>query len=338
MTTQKKKKMVITSKLFTIVFFITFFMIGSTAKLFACSLKKACSRTARMVLKASISEAREDYWVAVGNSYNLTDPEEREKLLQEAKEEWRESRKTAREQYAARLEVCRILGEAPYDPEIDPNDFVDFEAVLSEEDSFTPNPYFPLVAGTSWEYLVFDEEDEIIERILVEVLEETTEIEGVNCIVVRDRVWEIDDGEEVLIEDTDDWYAQDLEGNVWYFGEISLNFEDGQLVDIEGSWKAGDDYAKAGILMPADPQVGDVYRQEFLLAEAEDMGEVVSRGQAAVSVPFGDYDDDVLETRDWTPIEPDTEEFKYYAPDVGLILETNPEDGERVELIDMTTP
>ena len=90
--------------------------------------------------------------------------------------------------------------------------------------------------------------------------------------------------------------------------------------------------------MLADPQGGDYYRQEFFLGDAEDMGEVISRGEEEVEVPYGDFDVDVVKTKDWTPIEPDVLEYKYYAPDVGLVLEENPESGERVELVDMTIP
>jgi hypothetical protein len=152
-------------------------------------------------------------------------------------------------------------------------------------------------------------------------------------------VWEIDEGEEVLIEDTNDWYAQDLAGNVWYFGEIAQEFEDGELVSLEGSWKAGSDHAKPGYIMVFDPQEGDYYRQEFALGDAEDMGEVISRDEKAVTVPFGGtYEDDVLETKDFTPIEPDAFEYKYYAPEVGLILEKDPETGDRVELVNKTRP
>jgi len=90
--------------------------------------------------------------------------------------------------------------------------------------------------------------------------------------------------------------------------------------------------------MLADPEEGDYYRQEFFPGDAEDMGEVVSRGVESVAVPFGAYTDDVLKTKEWTPIEPDVLEFKYYAPAVGLVLEINPDTGERVELINHTTP
>jgi hypothetical protein len=142
-----------------------------------------------------------------------------------------------------------------------------------------------------------------------------------------------EDGE--VIEDTFDWYAQDKDGNVWYFGEIALNFEDGQLVDIEGSWTAGVDGAKAGIIMKARPAVGDVYRQEFFLGDAEDMGEVLSvKASASVPAPGASCDGDCLLTRDWTPLEPDAEEEKSYAPGIGPILEVNPETKERVELVE----
>ena len=116
------------------------------------------------------------------------------------------------------------------------------------------------------------------------------------------------------------------------FGEIAKNYEDGELVDLEGSWEAGVDGAKAGIIMKADPQVGDVYRQEFFLGDAEDMGEVLSLS-GDETVPAADCDNECLVTKDYTPIEPDVEENKYYAPGVGPILEVDVETGERVELV-----
>jgi len=137
---------------------------------------------------------------------------------------------------------------------------------------------------------VYEAEDELI---VVEVLEDTKMIDGVLCAVVRDTVTEIpedegddesslqEEGEEDeeagdLIEDTLDWYAQDVDGNIWYFGEIVQNFEDGELTDLDGSWIAGEDGARAGILIMAMPTVNSVYRQEFLLTEAEDMALVIS--------------------------------------------------------------
>jgi hypothetical protein len=230
--------------------------------------------------------------------------------------------------------VCEDIGEASYDPEIDPDDFVDPTTITNAN----ANPYFPLVPGYQWIYT--GETDEGIETITVKVTEDIKEIEYppdsgniFQCAVVRDVVTL----DEEVIEDTDDWYAQDDDGNVWYFGEISLEFEDGELVSIDGSWKAGVDYAKPGIIMRANPGIGQVYRQEFALGEAEDMGKVISL-TASATVPAASCSGDCLKTEDYTPIEPDVLEYKFYKRDIGPVLEVNPETGERVELIDFTTP
>jgi hypothetical protein len=313
-------------------------VLSSGARAKSRRVPKACSATALAAYKACKDEAQDDYWIAVGNCLNLADADERAACLKTAKEEIKEALRDCKDQRKARLEVCEELGEAPYVCDIDPNDFVDFEAVVDGDVNLAPNPYFPLVPGTTWEYIAVDANDEPIERIFVEVLEEVTEILGVNCIVVRDRVWEIDNGEEVLVEDTNDWFGQKLTGAVKYFGEIAQEFEDGELVTLEGSWKAGRDFAQAGIIMPADPQVGDFYREEFALGDAEDVARVVSRDEEVLEVPFGVFDDDVVRTMNWTAIEPDVFEFKDYAPGVGLVREVNPDSGERVELVDMATP
>ena len=238
--------------------------------------------------KAARFEAMDDYWIAIGNCNNLSDPDERKECKQDAREERLSAMEDSRDQLEARQEICEELGQGPYDPQLDPADFVDPDDI---GDSETANPYLPLIPGTVWVYE--GETEDGTETITVTVTDDTKEIEYpeesgqiFNCRVVRDVV-ELD-GE--AIEDTDDWFAQDEDGNVWYFGEISLEFEDGELVGLEGSWKAGVDGAKPGIVMGADPEVGDFYRQEFLLGEAEDMGEVVSRGDETVTVPFGTYD------------------------------------------------
>ena len=89
--------------------------------------------------------------------------------------------------------------------------------------------------------------------------------------------------------ETFDWYAQDNDGNVWYFGEDSKEYEEGEVVSTEGSWEAGVDGAKPGIIMKANPQIGDSYRQEHYPGEAEDLGEVIRLNESA-SVPRGSYD------------------------------------------------
>lgn len=297
----------------------------------------SCSKIARVALKAGRNEARDDFWIGYGKCLNLSDYSMKKECLGEVRGGYAEAKELVHDQLDARMEVCDDIGEEPFDPQIDPADFVDFRAVVNGQQTFIPQPYFPLVPGAKLIYIVKDEEGNKLERIKVEVLAEVKEILGVNCIVVRDRVWEIDEeGERTLIEDTFDWYAQDNLGNVWYFGEIARNYEDGELVDLEGSWKAGRDYDMPGFIMPADAQAGDVYRQEFSLGNAEDMGEVIGYIDS-MSVNGKTYTN-VLKTMDYTPVEPEAVEFKYYAPDIGVILEENPGDGERLELIRAVFP
>jgi hypothetical protein len=131
---------------------------------------------------------------------------------------------------------------------------------------------------------------------------------------VHDVVTE--DGE--LVEDTYDWYAQDAEGNVWYLGEATKEYENGKVKTTEGSWQAGVGGAQPGVLVPARPEPGMTYRQEYLEGEAEDAGEVLSVDEKA-TVPFGSLDQ-VLMTKDYTPLDPDLLEHKFYARGVGPVL------------------
>lgn len=205
-----------------------------------------------------------------------------------------------------------------YNPIINPADFV------AEID----NPYLPLKPGTTFIYQ--GETEDGTDRNEMVVTHDTKNILGVTCIVVWDRVWL--EGE--LIEATYDWYAQDKDGNVWYFGEDSNDYENGKVVSTKGSWEAGVDGAKPGIVMKGNPQIGDSYRQEYYKGEAEDMGDVISLNES-VTVPYGSFDN-CLKTKDWTPLEPDFVEHKYYAPGVGVVLVVMVEGGdERVELIDI---
>jgi hypothetical protein len=216
--------------------------------------------------------------------------------------------------------VGETEGDIGYTPAINPDDFV--EAI--------DNTYFPLTPGTTFVY-EGESEDETI-RDEVYVTNETRVVMGVNTIVVRDR--EFVDGE--LEEETFDWYAQDREGNVWYFGEDSREYEDGEVVSSAGSWEAGVNGAQPGILIEGNPQVGDTYRQEYLAGEAEDMAEVISLNES-VSVAYGSFEN-CLKTKEWTPLEPGIEENKYYAAGTGLVLEMTVKGGsERLELVDIVT-
>jgi hypothetical protein len=188
------------------------------------------------------------------------------------------------------------------------------------------NPLLPWVPGTTFFYEMST--DEGLEEVVVDVLSSTKTILGVVCTEVRDVVTL--DGE--VIEDTLDWYAQDVNGHVWYFGEDSKTYEDGVLVSTEGSWEAGVDGALPGIVMLADPQVGLTYEQERAPGVAEDMATV--RGlDASVSVPHGAFSG-CLHTEDFNPLEPGVVEDKYYAPGLGFVLEID-EDGNRLELVDV---
>jgi hypothetical protein len=222
-------------------------------------------------------------------------------------------------------------GDAVAEPVIDPGDGGDYQPDIEAADFVDriDNPYLPFLPGARWVYE--GESEGELERIEVEVLDERREVFGVDAVVVQDQVFV--DGE--LVEDTRDWYAQDREGNVWYLGEETAEYEDGEVVSTEGSWEAGVDGALPGIVMPADPQPGDVYRQEFYEGEAEDMAEVLRTDDQA-TVPAGTFDD-VVTTREWTPLEPDVVEEKHYARGVGVIFENKVTgDGERVDLIEFT--
>ncbi len=181
------------------------------------------------------------------------------------------------------------------------------------------NPYLPKLPGMRWEYIELTSNGEF-ETIEVEVLDERRTVMGVETIIVRDIVT---DADGTVIEDTYDWFAQDDEGNVWYFGEDTTAYHDG-VASQDGAWEAGVDGALPGIVMPRDPQVSTTgYRQEYLAGEAEDMGQIIELGRA-FAVPAGSYEE-VVRTRDWTPLEPDVVEEKAFAPEIGWIHEAKTE-------------
>jgi len=201
-----------------------------------------------------------------------------------------------------------------YDPPFDAGSFV----------AGVDNSFFPLLPGTVLTYEGDTEDGH--ERIVVEVLHDTRVVAGVTTVVVRDRVYL--DGE--LIEDTFDWYAQDQDDNVWYMGEVTEEYENGEVVSTGGSWEAGVDGAVAGIIMPGTPEVGQAYYQEFYEGEAEDRGRILSTSEP-VTVPAGTFAG-CVKTEDTTPLEPDVLEYKYHCPGVGTVLEEDLEDGATFEL------
>jgi hypothetical protein len=179
------------------------------------------------------------------------------------------------------------------------------------------NPYWPMTPGNRWVLREVDREGNE-ERVVVTVTNKTkTVAAGIKARVIRDVVTE--NGQP--LEVTDDWYAQDECGNIWYLGEATTEYENGQPVSTHGSWEAGVDGAQAGIAVPAKPKVGLTYRQEYYAGEAEDAASVLSITEQA-EVPFGHFTG-VLLTRDYTPLDPKILEYKLYAKGVGPVLVLN---------------
>jgi hypothetical protein len=190
------------------------------------------------------------------------------------------------------------------------------------------NPYWPMSVGSRWVYSETDSEG-AEQRVVVTVTDRTKEIaNGIEARVVHDEVTE--DG--VPTEVTDDWYAQDAEGNLWYMGEDTREYENGKPASTSGSFEAGVDGAQPGIIMPAHPEVGQTYRQEYYEGEAEDAGAIV-KVDAQAEVPFGHFAPVVM-TQDTNPLEPKVLEFKFYAEGVGPVLADSVSGGsDREELL-----
>jgi hypothetical protein len=193
------------------------------------------------------------------------------------------------------------------------------------------NPYLPFAVGSRWVYSE-TADGEPDQKVVVEVTDKTKTIaNGVEAVVVRDTVTENGD----LVELTDDWYAQDSEGNVWYLGEDTAEYENGKRVCRCGSFEAGVDGAEAGIVMPANPEDGMTYRQEYYEGEAEDRAEVLGL-EEKVEVPTGYYPKTLM-TKDLVPLEPKVSEHKFYAEGVGLVLALHVSGGAgREELVSFT--
>ena len=208
-----------------------------------------------------------------------------------------------------------------YHPTIDP---ADFTAEIT-------NPYFPLRPGTTYVYEGMrdgkPQHDEVV------VTSDTRKILGVTCVVVQDTVT----SNGALVEKTTDWYAQASNGDVWYFGEDTKEYENGVVSSTHGTWEAGVDGAQPGIVMKGTAAVGDKYRQEYRPGEAEDKGEVL-RFEPSLNVPAGAYRN-VLVTLDSDPLNPDKNDNKWYAPGVGLVKSTRVATGhqEEVALVEVRT-
>lgn len=298
---------------------------------------KYCNATANAAFGACEHQVRDDYLVSFGKCINVSDEDARNACFDDAKSTRLDELRGCKDQRDARRDVCHALGQERY--------VFDFDAALFDSDfsSLTnPNPYFPLDIGNHWEYGGS-------ESVTIEVLPKTKLIEGVTCIVVNDRVTVNGD----VVEDTDDWFGQAKNGDVAYCGEEVKDYEsfpgdnpqEAELVSIDGSFKAGRDGDQPGFAFRASPTPGQVYRQEFSLANAEDVAEILS-----VNYSFGvdtDLDqfvpaalaqllcaDDCIVVKEFTPLSPDAVERKYYALGIGFFFGVNLETGEGVQLVD----
>lgn len=191
------------------------------------------------------------------------------------------------------------------------------------------NPLYILTPGTKY---AFETQTAAgLETDTVEVLNATHMVNGVAATEVHDRVYV----GGVLTEDTYDWFAQDSAGNVWYLGEDTKEYENGQVSTTAGSWEWGVNGAQAGIIMWANPaaHMGTAYRQEFEHGVAEDWAKVVGVDQS-VTVPYGTLTG-CVKTEEWNALEPAPHDHKYYCPQLGIVLEVAG-DGERMELTTKT--
>jgi len=211
------------------------------------------------------------------------------------------------------------------------------EPVTLDPAQFTADithPYWPMTPGTRWTYSETDGKGGTQQIVMVVTTTTKKLANGITARVVRDTATE--DGQ--IVEDTNDWFAQDRAGNLWYLGEDTAEFENGTISTREGSFEAGKDGALPGIALPADPKPGMSYRQEYLEGEAEDNGEVLSI-DAAGEVPYGEFTGALL-TRDTSTIEPGLQEYKFYVKGVGptLVLSSSLAGGRQQLLTVDTAP
>ena len=278
-----------------------------------------CAQTSQSLLRACQDGAQGDNEVGSAKCLNLTSPGAKKSCQTDAAAELQDALVVCDDQFDARQAVCARLGDTAYDPRINPSNFT----------TVIDNPYFPLRPGTTFVYEGLTADG--LEHSTFAVTHNTRVIAGVTCVEVRDTVSV--DGQ--VTEDTFDWFAQDRDGNVWYFGENTHELEDGLITTIDGSFQAGVDGDKPGIVMRAHSTIGDFYRQEFSLANAEDLAEVVGLNES-VSVPAGSFTG-CLRTRETTPLEVDLLEDKVYAPGIGNVLTIDVHTGSRVALIRIET-
>jgi len=306
----------------------------------------ACEQSARKMFSACRLESLEDYNVALANCANIEDRGDRSECRREARHELAEVNEECEDTYDERLGVCELLDEDFYEDPLT-------SAVVVDPDNISnPNRYFSLKAGDTSVFRGIEDGEQTDEIVIVRVTDEVRDIEieedfFAPCRVVVDAalIESEDDDEDggwdyTLGELTDDWYAIDSVANIYYCGELSRNYdEEGVLRDLDGSFEAGIDAAKAGTLLrPMFPGHGVADRQEYALGEAEDVVIYLSGGASPDDEVDGENENDpdfacddmCLQTRDINPNDPGEFEIKYYVQDVGFVLAAKFE-GDAVE-------
>ena len=282
----------------------------------------ACKQTAKAGFQSCKLGAQSDTKRAHGKCANLPDATATKACDKQASMDGKDALQSCQDQNGLRLAVCGRLGAAPYAPVIDPANFTHSTTI--------DNPYYPLPPGKTFVYEgTVTEAPGGFEHVEFIVTHTTRVIQGITCLEVHDARFL----NSHLVEDTRDWFAQDDAGNVWYFGENTTLIDDrGLPVDLSGTWTGGVDGAQPGIVMEAHPTIGDFYRQEFLLGEAEDLAEVSSLTET-VTVPFppGTFNN-CLKTTESSPIAPGDVSPKFYFAGVGNLLTVEP-NGDRSELV-----
>jgi hypothetical protein len=299
-----------TKMLFVIL--IVALISGMSSLVLAGTTTNQCITTANNVVKSCRAGATSDYLLAIAKCDNASDSAA---CLQQAAADRQDALGTCNDGFDVRSGACDQLGGSAYEPVIDPTNFT----------TEINNPYFPLTPGTT--YVYEGQTSAGLEHDEFTITHRTRVIAGVHCVEVHDTV----KVNGKLTEDTLDWFAQDKQGNVWYFGENTHEQVNGLITTTEGTFMAGVDRAKPGIIMEAVPKIGDFYRQEFDLGNAEDFAEVTGLN-ATVTVPVGTFEH-CLRTRETTPLEPDLQEDKFYARGIGNIQTVDRTTGETSNLI-----
>lgn len=212
-----------------------------------------------------------------------------------------------------------------------PDTVPDFATATFTNPTSITNSYYGPQNGQTYVYMAGEVGSLPNEEIRIQRRTSTKTVKGINCIIHHDLV----SLNGILIEDTDDWIAQDDNGNLWYFGEYSKRYDDlGNFIDTQGSWEAGVNNALPGYWMPTNPTLGQKYHQEYYKNEAEDQAEVIAVG-LTVTIGLGTYNN-CIATKDFTKFETNIYEKKYYAPNIGLIKEEKFEDGVMIEVEELT--